>query len=230
MKSSVQAADVPSRPSKVRNAVLPQEYNLFRLLSNASFEEESWSVKTPACEWKLVQCNPEGQVTNLNWRKDTSRYAKEEENVRIKGVLRWDFLPDTLLSFSASNQAFLEGHVDLSVLPAGLKNFDIGTNRFNGGLDLTHLPSTLEKLVLNFNLFEGEVDLTHLPDGLRILDLAYNTLRGEPDLTKLPEFLTWARLLHNNFVIPDVVPACVHIKPHVPRSTRHCGYSRFKKK
>ena len=146
MQRVVRAVDVPSRPSKVRNAVLPQEYNMFRLLSNASFAEESWTEKTPACVWKHVECNDEGEVTKTQWTRYERVYVyiQEEKRVSLKGALRLIFLPDTLTSFDASLQEVLEGHVDLAVLPAGLKTFDIRSNQFSGGLDLTHLPSTLE--------------------------------------------------------------------------------------
>ena len=127
MQRAVRVADVPSRPGKVRNAVLPQEYNMFRLLSNASFAEESWTEKTPACVWKHVECNNEGEVTKIQWTRYERVYVcvQEEERVSLKGSLRWNFLPDTLISFDASLQEVLEGHVDLAVLPAGLKKFDI---------------------------------------------------------------------------------------------------------
>jgi len=227
MQRAVRVADVPSRPSKVRNAVLPQEYNMFRLLSNASFAEESWTEKTPACVWKHVECNDEGEVTKIQWRKYESAYGDKEERVSLQGSLRWNFLPDTLISFDVSLQEVLEGHVDLAVLPAGLKKFDIRTNQFSGGLDLTHLPSTLEDLSLGSNRFEGEIDLTRLPDTLKRLDLGHNSLRGKPDLTKLPEALTWAMLLHNLFVIPDFIPEGVHIEPYVRKKHPPCGYNPY---
>ena len=67
------------------------------------------------------------------------------------------------------------GTVDLTQLPSGLQDLDLGSNAFSGTVDLTRLPSGLQYLFLDNNAFSGTVDLTQLPVGLFELDLTFNS-------------------------------------------------------
>ena len=46
-----------SRPSKVRNTELPDEYNLERFLRNVGKQHDSWRVENPVSIWDGVTCN-----------------------------------------------------------------------------------------------------------------------------------------------------------------------------
>ena len=201
-------ADILSRPSKVRGAVLPQEYTLSRFVSNLASLEESWTEATPACEWRYVLCNAEKQVTSLGWDNKLFEDETDEggsEFPILDGPLLWEYIPHTLILFTAYVQD-LSGPVPLSVLPNCLTKFNIRTNECSGQLDLIHLPSALEILDLRNNQFEGTIDLTRLPAHLKCLYLGGNNLSGSLDLTHVSENVQNINLEHNFFNVQRTVP------------------------
>ena len=167
------------RPSKVRGANLPQEYELARLLGDNENLPTTWSTSTPACEWKGTHCNTDGYVTGLNW-----------DSFSLTGTLRWDWLPRSVVLCNVMRNK-LTGHIHTEKLPPQLRYLLLSVNRFTNQGDLTCLPLSLEDFVLDENHCHGNVDLTHLSPRLSKLSLRSNFFSGEVNLTGLPASLTY---------------------------------------
>mmetsp|Transcript_20898 Transcript_20898/g.28813 ORF Transcript_20898/g.28813 Transcript_20898/m.28813 type:complete len:221 (-) Transcript_20898:52-714(-) len=204
-------ADSSLRPNRVRDTLLPLEYTLSRFVGNLVDKEESWTETTPACEWRFVRCNAEKQVTAFEWDNNEpcillsdSDDCAYPESPTLEGELLWEYIPHTLISFTATLQN-LVGPVQLPMLPNRLMVFKIGSNECSGPLDLTDLPSALELLHLDHNRFEGEIDLTRLPGCLKALDLSSNNLSGSLELTRLSVNVR-LNLMQNYFATPHGVP------------------------
>ena len=182
------------RASKV-NTNLPQEYELARFIEDMKNPDPSWNTSTPACEWNYVHCDDSQRVTKLDWKwvRKTHRSA-----LVAAGILRWEWLPRTLLSCDVYHNLFT-GPVSLDVLPPLLISLKLSWNKFTGSLDFVHLPPMLEELRLNKNEFEWRVDLTQLPQNLRHLDFSENNLSGHLQLSCLPDKMRSLNLSSNQF-------------------------------
>ena len=121
---------VGNRPSKVRGANLPQEYELVRFVENISNWDPSWTSSTPACDWTGVSCY-NSQVRYIRWS-----YRK------LGGSLQWKYLCDTTREFRAWRNE-LTGSVPLDVLPSEMKAIDISSNGLSGKMNLSHLPDAM---------------------------------------------------------------------------------------
>ena len=198
------AADAGCRPSKVRGAILPQEYTLLRFLSKANFSDTSWSTQTPACDWTGITCNADQAVIHIDWSFDL--FATDPPDVH--GELLWQHMPRTVMHFEARYQ-LLSGPVELPDLPPDLQEFDINNNKCDGSLEFTSLPRRIEILVLRNNMFFGTIDLTSLPVAIRTIDLSRNQLCGELNFIKLPASLQRLNLSDNGYIKPDRLPAVV---------------------
>ena len=67
VSSSAEVCNPSSRPGKIRGALLPQEYELQRLISDVMSPDPSWKTSTAACDWAGVTCNEQGEVTEIDW-------------------------------------------------------------------------------------------------------------------------------------------------------------------
>ena len=155
-----------SRIAKVSAANLPQEYQLVRLLEKVHNLDESWSLHTPACEWKGVSCNERQEVSHVRWSV-----------LDLSGTMNLVHLPHSLNNFDVPGSA-LEGTVPLTRLPSELRSLALYENRFAGELDLTSLPYCFEDLTLHSNRFNGTVCLTSLPASMQSVNLCENRLTG----------------------------------------------------
>ena len=205
----VLSRDGVSQLSKVRGAILPQEYTLSRFVSNLTEKDASWSDRIPACDWKHVECDSHGQVVSLEWENHTSDLT-DADYLSLGGQLLWEHIPQTLVSFHGASQYFM-GPVALSLLPPLLRTFIISYNAFNGELDLTHLPCKIQVIWLNGNQFTGKIDLTSLPASIQTMNLSYNKLCGNVDLSKLPANLIQLVLSGNYFDGSAFVPENVKL-------------------
>ena len=172
--SAEETTKTRSRIAKVSAANLPQEYLLVRLLAEVNNLDESWSLHTPACEWKGVSCNEREEVSCVEWGQ-----------LDLSGTMNLVHLPHSLYDFAVPGNA-LEGTVPLTRLPSELRSLALYVNRFEGELDLTSLPLCFEDLALNHNRFNGTVCLTSLPDSMQSVNISENCLTGPLDLTLLP--------------------------------------------
>jgi len=190
-----------TRPSKVRGASLPQEYELARLIQNVETQHPSWSTATPACEWCYVECNQEEKVEEVSW-----------SHTSLSGELHLSYLPFSVKIFDVSDNQ-LTGSVDLTHLPEANCRFNLSRNRFSGQADLTKLPNEMEELYLIQNQFSGNVCLTQLPIHFLILALNGNQFEGTLDLEHLPIKMEALYLEENKFrgtVILDTLPPNLH--------------------
>mmetsp|Transcript_22827 Transcript_22827/g.31320 ORF Transcript_22827/g.31320 Transcript_22827/m.31320 type:complete len:197 (+) Transcript_22827:53-643(+) len=170
-----------ARPSKVRGAALPQEYELSVLIQEIEITSPTWSTATSACEWDGVQCDSLSKVTDLIWHRR-----------RLAGKLKWDYLPRTLETIYVQENE-LSGGVNLCGLPFGILLLHAAKNRFSGQLDFSSLPPNIKRLYLNDNLFSGEIKFDSLPKDMIMLYLQDNAqLSGKIERANLP------RLLHSN--------------------------------
>ena len=203
------AMDLPDRritekrPSKVRGAQLPQEYELSQFIQHIHKTKTTWNTSNPACEWEGVTCDEELNVMEVNWGF-----------MFLSGSPSWGDLCRTVRNFSVWENG-LTGGVSFSELPPGLSYLQLSTNAFSGELDLTHLPARLESLLLKDNKFEGNVDLTHLPSTLRKLCMSENQISGKVNLTGLPRKLSDLSFPDNKLTGPldleHLPPSLVHL-------------------
>ena len=161
-RKSTSAGGKTSRPS--------DEVWLGRFLQNVTGDrDKTWSSAYPACQWKGVTCNREGEVTGINWN-----------TVGLQGTLHWENLPSTVehlllwIRGRSDKQTRLGGTLDLSVLPRGLKTIYLAGHSFYGPLELTALPPHLEEANFSLNYFSGSLDLTRLPSTLKWISLSWN--------------------------------------------------------
>ena len=188
--SSLQPTGVQARKSygaKVRGTVMPQEYELEKLLERITSRYDSWNVSNHACDWSGMKCNEEREVTVIDWTC-----------CGIRGPLNWAHLPSTLKEMYACGDE-IQGDLPLEDFPNHLEVLSLFDNYLRGELDFSQLPKTMKQLFLNRNDFEGHVDLTCLPTTLLYLELQQNTLCGEVRLDKLPEGLQGLNLGENEF-------------------------------
>ena len=175
-----------SRPSKVRGALLPSEYELTRFVSKIENPHISWSASTPACEWKGVTC-VDSRIQIVDWGRSG-----------LKGSLLFEWMPRASRFFYLFNNQ-VGDFVKLDSLPPQLTCLDLDINTFSGSIDLIHIPSTFRTLSLRNNAFAGSVDLNHLPPNLEELYLNNNNLSGRVDLDRLPLCMISLDLSHNRF-------------------------------
>ena len=163
--------------------LLPQEYDLERLVSNIVNPLPSWNTSVPANKWEGVECSDEGAILSF-----------EVENEKLVGSFRWSTLPRSLTRFSVYKNR-LSGELDLVDLPPLLFSFDASFNQFTGSIDICHLPSTLTSLIVSANNLRGHVTFTNLPSGMK-----YLPLRSNAKLTgTLHEHMLPAGLLYKAF-------------------------------
>ena len=77
-------------PHRIRGAVIPQEYDLARLVENMEGLHPTWRTNVTACAWKGVSCNLAGDVTEIHWGSAMEIYGG------IRGSFGWRYLPLTL--------------------------------------------------------------------------------------------------------------------------------------
>ena len=168
---------------------MPQEMDLERLISGVSKPHESWSSRTPACQWIGIECNLDEQVTKIFWARRS-----------LRGHLNFSHIPISVLRFDVEEN-MLTGGVFLSGLSplVNLKDSIIGRNEFTGNPDLTVLPQNLSSTWMEQNKLSGEVCLTQLPTELKHLDISCNELTGNIDLRSLPSTLRSLYMNQNLF-------------------------------
>ena len=93
----------PSRTGKIRGAILPQEYDLERLVADISPRHSSWTVAIPACKWEGVTCNEQEEVTEINLDLDS---FDSSLNGELSGLLHLQHLPRTVLRTSVTANCF----------------------------------------------------------------------------------------------------------------------------
>ena len=189
-------ADAPSKGTKatkagrVRGVLLPQEYDLERMIQNIVNPLPSWNASTPAREWQGVQCSDEGNILKF-----------EAESKSLRGTLLWSLLPRSLTRFSVYAND-LSGEIDLGDLPEKLRSLNASYNRFTGTVDLCHLPSTLCSLILSKNYLSGHVTFEHLPSIIRSLALRNNAeLTGTVHSQSLPMGLKYTAFTDTKIVV-----------------------------
>ena len=178
-----------ARPSKVRGAMLPQEYELVRLFADVKKPDSSWNVNTPACEWY-----------GIKWE---NRYSTQVYKINLKwfragGELHLTYLPYTVTYFCGATNDFT-GTVCLDSLPPSLEYLNLATNHFTGPVNLTSLPQSLLYLYLEENNFSGDICLSQLPRRISHICLNNNTLTGKLELQHLPPTLHYLGLSANLF-------------------------------
>ena len=167
-----------TRASKVRGALLPQEYSLYQLIQNTTNTHVSWSASTVACEWDGAYCIDD-KVVRLNW-----------SGRGIRGTLRWEHLPSTLLFFDAGEDSdfptfgnfymhdvicnSLCGELPFEVLPKSLEYLYVGRNKLIGSFNGKDLPHHLVELYLHDNEFDGTIHFPSLPQTLTVLCVSKN--------------------------------------------------------
>ena len=98
---------------------------LYLMTLNVTNKNPTWSLTTPACQWKGVTCNPFGSVAQIVW-----------SGMSLGGTANFTALPQRLLSlYLGGNQ--LTGVPDLVMLPQGLQVFDLSFNDFIGNGSFT---------------------------------------------------------------------------------------------
>ena len=100
---------------------------LVSLTSGITPKDPSWSITTPACQWKNVVCDATGRVTEILW-----------QNMGLSGFANLTVLPAglTVLVLSQTgnqNGNQLTGTPDLADLPQGLQEMHLSNNNFSGG-------------------------------------------------------------------------------------------------
>ncbi|KNH04327.1 leucine-rich repeat, partial [Perkinsela sp. CCAP 1560/4] len=123
---------------------------------------------------------------------------KKKKKKRLRGSIDWEKLPEKLQYIFLYDNSFT-GPINLTHLPASLKELDAGTNKLSGSVDLSKLPVRLGALTLESNAFVGSVNLTSLPPRLHILNLTGNQLSQSLDLSQLPPTVELLLLWHNAF-------------------------------
>ena len=181
-------------PGKIRGTILPQEYELERLVAEILNKHSSWTVATLSCKWEGVACNGQGEVTELTFDAELELGFNGE----FTGPLHLEYLPRTVLRVSASANCFSGSDIS-SNLPPDLKQLDLGYNEFSGTINFSHFPSTLSVIILDSNHFEGGVDLGSLPADLNILKISGNSFSGEINLCDLPKRLIDLDISSNEF-------------------------------
>ena len=175
------SVDSPARASanlgKVRGVSLPQEYDLARLIAEVHMGYTTWTSKTPACSWKGVKCNKDGNVVDIYW----SGYDDF-----MKGFLRWEFIPTTVLHFSVADNE-LYGPLSIHDLPRALDTFDASYNALQGSIDLSALPPELDTFNVQWNSLSGSIAFAKLPSTLTTLNLSSNRFSGEVEFSSLPK-------------------------------------------
>ena len=204
------------RAGKVRGSVLPQEVKMSRFVGNisggrsviyeSSYFKDTWTTATPACNWRHVHCDMEGNVKELHWG-----------NLRLSGSLSWSDLPSTVtvleLSFNFPYPTQLTGQIDTASLPNSLEKFIAATSRFVGSIDFSHLPPKLGFFAVGRNLLSGPVDLTELPRGIELISLCHNNFSGVVDVSRLPPKLKMVELYGNQLqLLQETAPECVYME------------------
>ena len=157
------------------SAALSQEYRLLMFLQNVSNLSPSWDSHTPACQWDGVNCNQDGEVTDINWA-----------GKKLEGTLDWKSLPESLLELRLYSNR-LSGSIVLGDLPRNLRYFSVGSNKFSGSINLQKAPKAMERLLAGDNKLSGPVYFDNLPPNLSFLYLSRNAkLSGSVDGSILP--------------------------------------------
>ena len=197
-----------TRPAKVSAVNLPQEYNLVKVIEKITNPDPTWSLDTPSCEWRDVECDEQKEIVAIYWSHaqlcgqlqfkhvPTSVLSFNAEGNKLTGDVHLVTLPSKLERINLSHNTHT-GSLDLSLLPTSLESADFGWNQFSGGICLSQLPANLQRMDLQHNTFSGKLRLHNLPLALQRLILNDNQFEGNVDLHSLPPDL-WALRLRNN--------------------------------
>ena len=163
------------RPSKVRNAEMPQQYDLERLISNVTNQHVSWKVENSLSLWRGVSCNDLNRVEKLAWK-----------SINLSGTLLWEHMPKSTLALDFQENS-LSGKIHFDLLPPKLESMILSRNRFTGPIDLRSSPDTLMALFASVNLLSGELFLGDLNPKFTYLYLMDNQeLEGTIYMSQLP--------------------------------------------
>ena len=191
-------------PARVRGAVLPQVYDMSRLIENATFDScLNWRIDVEVCKWDGLKCNNRGEIDSIAWSFNALEYLHPalRSSQSLKGTMNFKCLPRTLETVDFQENQ-LTGEVCLVDLPPNMQVFALSKNCFTGSIDLTSLPESLEHLYLDENRFSGEICLNKLPAQMDFLCLGGNALTGHVDLRSLPQGMTRLNLDRNQFSGP----------------------------
>eukprot|EP00008_Paramoeba_atlantica_P003214 CAMPEP_0201491684 /NCGR_PEP_ID=MMETSP0151_2-20130828/30807_1 /ASSEMBLY_ACC=CAM_ASM_000257 /TAXON_ID=200890 /ORGANISM="Paramoeba atlantica, Strain 621/1 / CCAP 1560/9" /LENGTH=192 /DNA_ID=CAMNT_0047878159 /DNA_START=51 /DNA_END=629 /DNA_ORIENTATION=- len=178
-----------SRPSKVRGAYLPVEYDLEQLVRRIDNPNPTWCAAVPLKNWNGIILDSEGRVTKIHWG---ARF--------LKGKICWQHLPSTVVLFSLQSNE-LSGTVGWEYLPEILQVFNLSHNKFTGKVLLDSLPLTLTELYLEHNSFEGIVDFLALREGIIVLSLSNNPyLSGQTYVSKRPKSLGFLEIFDTDIL------------------------------
>ena len=130
-------------PARVRGAVLPQVYDMSRLIENVTFDScLNWKTDVEVCKWDGLKCNNRGEIDSIAWSFNALRLLPSQS---LKGTMNFECLPRTLEAADfRENQ--LTGEVCLVDLPPNTQVLVLSKNCFTGSIDLTSLPESLEHL------------------------------------------------------------------------------------
>ena len=167
------------RAGRIRGAILPSEYELYRFIRNVTNRNPTWSTSLSACDWEWVTCNTAREVKRLRWG-----------GLGLCGSILWKHTPATIELLDMGGDAsgdhinFLSGEVNFRLLPPGLLALYLEFNKFTGELVASHLPSRLKSLHLASNYFHGFINFYELPSSLFVLDVSKNArLQGNYTLS-----------------------------------------------
>ena len=193
MFPNVHLADTSTtRLGRVTAGVLPQEYQLAKLIQNISNPRPSWSAQIHACNWHGVTCVDQ-RVREISWSANPFGYSPP-----LSGSLDVIHLPDSVTKFFVSHQG-LKGEVTLGHLPPTLSDISVWNNLFSASLDLPALPPSMRQVDMGKNKFVGNICLSELPVEIEKLDLCHNSLTGGLELNALPHGMQILSLHHNLF-------------------------------
>ena len=203
------------KSSRVRGALLPQEYDLSRALRNVPNLRTTWTTDNSACKWMGVKCDADLQVIEIKWSymglEGTVSWRDFPRTLRVlimgqsaawyrnrlTGSLSSPDLPPLLAMFNIEFNNF-SGEIALEYLPANLLSFEVAQNSFEGTASIHALPLTLIKLDLDKNLFSGRLNLMNLPSKFERLLMSNNMFSGSIVLTHLPNTILYVDLSDNN--------------------------------
>ena len=207
------ADNTSTRLGKV-GASLPQEYELTELIKDIENPDSTWNINAPACQWNGVKIGERfmrGRPKSRTGKSSSSFFIDYHESVdinvkellwssmRLRGALRWQYLPRTLKYLELGNNQ-LSGSVSTTDLPPLILNFEVFSNFFTGNPCPTDFPRSVNVIELSGNKFDGYLHLLSLPPALTVLSLRSNYFSGFLNLAELPYSMVRLDLSKNRFV------------------------------
>ena len=204
--SNLSRVDITSLPHQTLMELLIQDIEQEH---NYAFQDEHGAFYD-ICEWEGVECDCEGNVTEIQWSEIQSETTIELKwlpqttqsfeliECMLCGTLNCASLPSQMHRLTIFIGAF-EGSVSLPDLPDGMQHLELHCDCFFGSLDFVGLPKNLQYIGVSLNDFEGTVNFTSLPESLRKMFLDSNKFHGSVDLHSLPQSMEHIDISDNAF-------------------------------